>query len=50
MSAVELFIGGLTRLDDEGQSTGIFKHLANRPLLLGREGFVGDAQADRRVH
>lgn len=48
--AVQIFIGGLTRLDDEGQSTGIYKKRISGPLHLGPEGFDGDVQADRRVH
>lgn len=50
LTSIELFIGGLTRIDDEGQSTGIFKTQAMEPIRLGHEGFVGDVQADRRVH
>lgn len=45
-----LFVGGITILEPEGQSTGIFKHAATAPLQLTRTGLVGDAQADRRVH
>ena len=44
------YIGGITRLAPEGQSTGIFKQAARSPLQLTREGFSGDVQADRRVH
>lgn len=50
MTTVQLFIGGLTRLDDEGQSTGIYKNRIEGPIKLGNEGFIGDHQADRRVH
>jgi len=45
-----LYVGGITTLEPEGQSTGIFKRLAEAPLQLTREGFSGDTQADRRVH
>jgi MOSC domain-containing protein YiiM len=44
------YVGGITTLPPEGQSTGIYKQAATTPLLLTREGFVGDRQADRRVH
>jgi MOSC domain-containing protein YiiM len=50
MAGIELFIGSLTRLDDEGQSTGIYKRRVNGLIALGSEGFAGDQQADRRVH
>lgn len=51
MNRIEgLFIGGITLLQPEGQSTGIFKHPATAPLQLTRTGLVGDVQADRRVH
>jgi MOSC domain-containing protein YiiM len=50
MTTVQLFIGGLTRLDDEGQSTGIYKQRVEGSIRLGIEGFAGDVQADRRVH
>ncbi len=46
----QLFIGGLTRIDDAGQSTGIYKRRVAESILLTSEGFVGDVQADRRVH
>lgn len=48
--SVQIFIGGLRRLDDAGQSTGIYKHVVTEPIELTTEGFVGDVQADRRVH
>jgi MOSC domain-containing protein YiiM len=50
MTTVQRFIGGLTRLDDEGQSTGIYKQRVEGSIQLGNEGFFGDMQADRRVH
>jgi len=50
MTELQLFIGGLTRIDEEGQSTGIYKHLVNGSIRIGREGLTGDIQADRRVH
>lgn len=50
MTAIRLFIGGLTRIDNAGQSTGIYKHPAAGPILLGPAGLAGDVQADRRVH
>jgi len=45
-----LYVGGITTLEPEGQSTGIFKQPSRSPLQLTREGFSGDAQADRRAH
>lgn len=50
MTTVQLFTGGLTQLDDEGQSTGIYKQPASGPIALGSAGLAGDVQADRRVH
>lgn len=46
----QLYIGSVHRLDDEGQSSAIYKHPVSGPLLIGSEGLAGDAQADRRVH
>ena len=46
----ELFSGGLTRLDDQGQATGIYKKAITGPVRLGFQGLDGDVQADRRVH
>ena len=45
-----VYIGGIVPLPPEGQATGIFKHPAAGPVRLTRQGLVGDAQADRRVH
>lgn len=45
-----VYVGGITTLEPEGQSTGIYKQAAQSPLRLTREGFSGDMQADRRVH
>jgi MOSC domain-containing protein YiiM len=50
MSEIMLFSGGLTRIDEHGQSTGIYKKPVAGPIELGREGLAGDVQADRRVH
>ncbi|WP_313951565.1 MOSC domain-containing protein, partial [Accumulibacter sp.] len=47
---VLLFAGGLTRIDDHGQATGIYKQAIMGPVDLGVEGLAGDVQADRRVH
>jgi MOSC domain-containing protein YiiM len=49
-SAATLFLGGIRPLPPENRPTGIFKHELLMPTWLGREGLVGDAQADRRVH
>lgn len=47
---VRLFAGGITRLQPEGEPSGIYKHALAGPVWLGREGLAGDVQADRRVH
>jgi MOSC domain-containing protein YiiM len=46
----KLFMGSIRPLPPEGQPTGIFKEEVQGSVWLGREGLVGDAQADRRVH
>ena len=50
MANISLFIGGIRPLPESGRPTGMYKQPANGPLELGPEGFVGDQQADRRVH
>lgn len=45
-----IFIGGLQPLPDNARLTGMFKRPASGRLDIGPEGFVGDMQADRRVH
>jgi MOSC domain-containing protein YiiM len=50
MASVSLFIGTVAPLPGSGRPSGIFKHPVSRPIHLGREGFDGDQQADRRVH
>ncbi|MCL2636214.1 MAG: MOSC domain-containing protein [Betaproteobacteria bacterium] len=50
MAHIALFIGGLRPLPESSRPTGIFKQPAAARLRLDREGFVGDRQADRRVH
>ncbi|MDP2882843.1 MAG: MOSC domain-containing protein [Azonexus sp.] len=50
MAHVSLFIGGIRPLPESGRPTGMYKLPATGPLELGREGFIGDEQADRRVH
>jgi MOSC domain-containing protein YiiM len=50
MNTLRLYIGEIRRLDDEGQSTAIFKYPVSGSILLGTEGLSGDAQADKRVH
>src|SRR5574343_1304600 len=50
MANISLFIGGIRPLPESGRPTGMYKQPANCPLELGPEGFVGDQQADRRVH
>ena len=50
MANISLFIGGIRPLPESGRPTGIYKQPVTAPLDLGREGFGGDQQADRRVH
>ena len=50
MAQISLFIGGISALPHSGRPTAMFKQLAVGPLELGPEGFIGDEQADRRVH
>ncbi|UCV07999.1 MOSC domain-containing protein [Dechloromonas denitrificans] len=50
MAKISLFVGGIRPLPESGRPTGIYKQPVTAPLDLGREGFVGDQQADRRVH
>lgn len=50
MAKVSLFIGNIRPLPDSGRPSGIFKQAVSAPLALGHTGFVGDQQADRRVH
>lgn len=50
MANVSLFIGGIRPLPESGRPTGIYKQPVDATLELGFEGFVGDQQADRRVH
>lgn len=48
--AIQLFIGQLQPIGDDGRLTGLYKQPASGPVELTREGFAGDHQADRRVH
>ena len=50
MASASLFIGTIARLPESGRPTGMFKSPVRAPLHLGRDGFEGDQQADRRVH
>ena len=50
MASTSLFIGTVAPLPESGRPTGMFKQPVRAPLRLGLEGFVGDQQADRRVH
>ncbi len=47
---VALFIGGITQLPDSGRPTGMYKSPVRESIQLGDTGFVGDQQADHRVH
>ena len=47
---VSIFIGGIKALPESGRPTGMYKSRITGPVELGPEGFVGDQQADRRVH
>jgi MOSC domain-containing protein YiiM len=50
MAQISLFIGGIRPLPESGRPTGIYKQPVTAPVTLGSEGFIGDQQADRRVH
>jgi MOSC domain-containing protein YiiM len=50
MAQISLFIGGIRPLPESGRPTGIYKQPVDCALALTNEGFVGDQQADRRVH
>jgi MOSC domain-containing protein YiiM len=50
MTQIMLFSGGLTRIEEHGQSTGIYKKPVIGPIELSFAGLAGDIQADRRVH
>lgn len=50
MAIISLFVGGIRPLPESDRPTGMYKHAVTAPLELGPEGFVGDQQADRRVH
>uniref|UniRef100_Q47K36 MOSC protein n=1 Tax=Dechloromonas aromatica (strain RCB) TaxID=159087 RepID=Q47K36_DECAR len=50
MANVSLFIGGIRPLPESGRPTGMYKQAVTTELVLGPEGFIGDQQADRRVH
>lgn len=43
-------MGGIRPLPPDNKPTGIFKAEIVMPAWVGKEGLVGDAQADRRVH
>lgn len=50
MAKVSIFIGGIRPLPESGRPTGMYKSLVTGATEIGVEGFVGDQQADRRVH
>ena len=50
MASIALFIGGIRPLPESGRPTGMYKQPVTSPVELGPEGFIGDEQADRRVH
>ncbi len=50
MAQVSIFTGSVSSLPESGRLTGMYKTLVSGPVELGYEGFVGDQQADRRVH
>lgn len=45
-----LFAGRVQPMPGDGRPTAIFKQLVEGRVRLTREGLVGDAQGDRRVH
>ncbi len=50
MAHISLFVGDIRPLPESGRPSGIYKQPVHSALELGSEGFVGDRQADRRVH
>lgn len=50
MAQISLFIGGIRPLPESGRPTGMYKQPVRTALDIGPEGFIGDQQADRRVH
>lgn len=50
MAHISLFVGDIRPLPESGRPSGIYKQPATGSLELGPEGFIGDHQADRRVH
>ncbi|HSG23030.1 MAG TPA: MOSC domain-containing protein [Azonexus sp.] len=50
MAKISLFIGGIRPLPESGRPTGIYKQPVTQRVAIGLEGFIGDKQADRRVH
>lgn len=50
MAHISLFVGDIRPLPESGRPSGIYKQPVHSALELGPEGFVGDRQADRRVH
>jgi MOSC domain-containing protein YiiM len=50
MANVTLFIGQVQALPISGRPTAMYKKAVEVPIELSTEGFVGDEQADRRVH
>lgn len=50
MAKISLFIGDIRPLAGSGRPTGIYKQPVNGALELTLTGFVGDEQADKRVH
>jgi len=50
MAQVSLFIGGIRPLPESGRPTGMYKQPVSGEIELGPQGFIGDEQADRRVH
>lgn len=47
---VSLFSGCIRPLPETGRPSGIYKLPVAFPVTIGTGGFVGDQQADRRVH
>lgn len=50
MAQVAIYIGGIRPLPDSGRPTGMYKSRVHGVVSAGPHGFVGDEQADRRVH
>lgn len=50
MAKVSIYVGNIHKLPKSGRPTGIYKSLVTDPIEINFEGFIGDHQADLKVH